>query len=112
MYPNLFYLHNCQIIDKIFITPLLRQRSRGSDPTVIHPEIEIFSKIRPALIHVPIFVEDIRISCGILCALLTIMPVEIVNIGNHESAGTQFAVVKRDNCEITRIETDHHDVNV
>jgi len=40
------------------------------------------------------------------------MPVEIVNIGNHEPAGTQFAVVKRDNCEIERIETDHHDVNV
>lgn len=60
----------------------------------------------------PIFVEDIRISRGILCALLTIMPVEIVKIGNHESAGTQFAVVKRDNCEIAKIETDHHDVNV
>jgi hypothetical protein len=40
------------------------------------------------------------------------MPVEIVNIGNHESAGTQFAVVKHDNWEIARIETDHHDVNV
>lgn len=60
----------------------------------------------------PIFVEDIRISRGILCAFLTIMPVEIVNIGNRESAGTQFAVVKRDNCEIARIENDHHDVNV
>ena len=97
MFPNLFLLHKCQILDKIFI-PLLSPKSYrnlATLPTIKQPAgygtilTDAFT-----LIHVPIIVENIRSPRGINCALLTAMPVGIVNVNDHQSTGTQFAVTE------------------